>query len=304
MRIVSNGLFLSMFKLFSIRYFMAIWRLVSFKELDRRLSKKMLVYCIPLIPNSLMWWIMSASDRYVILFFLGAGANGIYNVAQKIPSIVNIVYNIFMQAWQISAIEERNSEDNAKFQSIVFRYIFVVLALASSLIAASSYPVYTFLMSSSYEGSWQPVALLSLANLFSCIAAFFGTTYVVTKQSKNAFSTTLIGAVANIALTLVLVPLLGIMGAAVATAVSYALIAAVRYRDTRKMVKLVFDKAEIAPSLIIIAVQVGISFFPYSPGLVTADIVLFALMVVVLRRGLLNIVKRGRKVVRTRNNAG
>lgn len=281
-----------------------LWRLVSFKELDRRLSKRMLVYCIPLIPNSLMWWIMSASDRYVILFFLGVGANGIYNVAQKIPSIVNIVYNIFMQAWQISAIEERNSEDNARFQSIVFRYIFVVLALASSLIAASSYPVYTFLMSSSYEGSWQPVALLSLANLFSCIAAFFGTTYVVTKQSKKAFSTTLIGAVANIALTLVLVPLLGIMGAAVATAVSYALIAAVRYRDTRKMVKLVFDKAEIAPSLIIIAVQVGISFFPYSQGLLTADLVLFALMVVVLRRGLLNIVKRGRNVVRTRNNAG
>lgn len=281
-----------------------LWRLVSFKALDRRLTKRMLVYCIPLIPNSLMWWIMSASDRYVILFFLGAGANGIYNVAQKIPSIVNIVYNIFMQAWQISAIEERNSDDNAKFQSTVFRYIFVVLVLASSLIAASSYPVYTLLMSSSYEGSWQPVALLSLANLFSCIAAFFGTTYVVTKQSKKAFSTTLIGAVVNIALTLVLVPLLGIMGAAVATAASYTLIAVVRYRDTRKIVKLVFDKAEIVPSLIIIAVQVVISFFPYSPGLLAADLVLFALVVVVLRRGLLNIVKSGRNVVRTRNNAG
>lgn len=281
-----------------------LWRLVSFKALDRRLTKRMLVYCIPLIPNSLMWWIMSASDRYVILFFLGAGANGIYNVAQKIPSIVNIVYNIFMQAWQISAIEERNSDDNAKFQSTVFRYIFVVLVLASSLIAASSYPVYTLLMSSSYEGSWQPVALLSLANLFSCIAAFFGTTYVVTKQSKKAFSTTLIGAAVNIALTLVLVPLLGIMGAAVATAASYTLIAVVRYRDTRKIVKLVFDKAEIVPSLIIIAVQVGISFFPYSPGLLAADLVLFALVVVVLRRGLLNIVKSGRNVVRTRNNAG
>lgn len=280
-----------------------LWRLISFKALDQRLTKRMLVYCIPLIPNSLMWWIMSASDRYVILLFLGAGANGIYNVAQKIPSIVNIVYNIFMQAWQISAIEERDSEDNAKFQSTVFRYIFIVLALASSLIAASSYPVYTFLMSSSYEGSWQPVALLSLANLFSCIAAFFGTTYVVTKQSKKAFSTTVIGAAANIALTLALVPLLGIMGAAVATAASYALIAVVRYRDTRKIVKLVFNKAEIAPSLMIIAVQVGISFFPYSPGLLAADFVLFVLLAVVLRRGLLDIVKSGRNVVRTRNNA-
>lgn len=157
-------------------------------------------------------------------------------------------------------------------------------------------------MSSSYEGSWQPVAPLSLANLFSCIAAFFGTTYVVTKQSKKAFSTTPIGAAANIALTLVLVPLLGIMGAAVATTASHALIAVVRYRDTCKMVKLVFDKAEIAPSLIIIAVQVGLSSFPYSPGLLAADLVLFALMIVALHRGLLDIVKRGRSVARARSN--
>lgn len=277
-----------------------LWRLVSFKALDRQLTRRMLVYCIPLIPNSLMWWIMSASDRYVILFFLGAGANGIYNVAQKIPSIVNIVYSIFMQAWQISAIEERDSEDNARFQSTVFRYIFVILALASSLIAASSYPVYTLLMSSSYEGSWQPVAMLSIANLFSCIAAFFGTTYVVTKQSKKAFSTTMIGAVVNIVLTLILVPLLGIVGAATATAASYALMAVVRYCDTRKIVKLVFDKKEIVPSLIVIAAQVGISFFPYSSNLLIIDFVLSAVLIVVLHRGLLDIVKKGRSVIRAR----
>lgn len=92
------------------------------------------------------------------------------------------------------------------------------------------------------------------------------------------------------------------MGAAVATTASHALIAVVRYRDTCKMVKLVFDKAEIAPSLIIIAVQVGLSSFPYSPGLLAADLVLFALMIVVLHRGLLDIVKRGRSVARARSD--
>jgi O-antigen/teichoic acid export membrane protein len=145
--------------------------------------------------------------------------------------------------------------------------------------------------------------MLSIANLFSCIAAFFGTTYVVTKQSKKAFSTTIIGAVANIALTLMLVPLLGIMGAATATAASYALMAVVRYRDTRKIVKIVFDKKEMVPSLIVVAVQVGISLFPYSPNLLIADFVLSAVLIVVLHRGLLGIVKRGRSVVRARGKA-
>lgn len=274
-----------------------LWELVAPKYIDWKLAKRMLVYCIPLIPNSLMWWIMSASDRYVVLYFVGAAANGIYNVSQKIPSIVNVVYSIFMQAWQISAIEERDSEDNVRFQSTVFRYIFVVLAVASSLIAASSYPVYTFLMDSSYVGSWQPVALLSLANLFSCIASFFGTTYVVTKQSKKAFSTTVIGAAANIVLTLALVPIMGIMGAATATAASYALIALVRYRDTCKMIKIAFHKAEVLMGLSIISIQVVISFLPYSPVTLAVSFVLFAALLVVLRHGIADIVKRGRDVV-------
>jgi len=243
---------------------------------------------------------MSASDRYVILFFIGAGANGIYNVAQKIPSIVNIVYNIFMQAWQISAIEERDSEDNAKFQSTVFRYIFVVLAIASSLIAASAYPVYTFLMSSVYEGSWQPVAMLSLANLFSCIAAFFGTTYVVTKESKKAFSTTAIGAVINIALTLVFVPPFGIMGAAGATAISYAVIAIVRARDTRKFVKLDFHKGEIVASFVLIGAQVVLSFLPFTPAVLAMEFALFAAVLIILRKGFIDIVRMGTKVVKNR----
>lgn len=64
-----------------------LWNYISFSSLNRHALNDMLTYCIPLIPNSLMWWIMSASDRYVILFFIGAGANGIYNVAQKIPKL-------------------------------------------------------------------------------------------------------------------------------------------------------------------------------------------------------------------------
>lgn len=280
-----------------------LWKLVSFKRVNKRVMKSMLTYCVPLIPNSLMWWIMSASNRYVILFFIGASANGLYNVAQKIPSIVNIVYNIFMQAWQISAIEERDSADNAKFQSTVFRYIFVVLALASSLIAATAYPVYTVLMSSAYGGSWQPVAMLSLANLFSCVAAFFGTTYVVTKESGKAFSTTAIGAGINIFCTIAMVPFFGIMGAACATAISYAIIAVVRARDTYKFVIISFHKREIIAAFLIIVAQVALSLLPYTPAFLVANLVLFSALLIALRHGLFEIVRMGTAVVKGRGKA-
>ena len=55
----------------------------------------MLSYSIPLIPNTLMWWIMNASDRYAIVLFMGVSANGIYAIANKIPTVLNLLYSIF-----------------------------------------------------------------------------------------------------------------------------------------------------------------------------------------------------------------
>lgn len=263
-----------------------VWERLSLAAVDKRVLSTMLRYSIPLIPNSLMWWIMSVSDRYVILYFLGASANGLYNVAQKIPSIVNVVYSIFMQAWQVSAIEERDSEDNARFQSSVFRYMFVVLTLASSLIAATAHPVYTVLMSSDYADSWQPVAMLSLANLLSCIGMFFGTTYVVHRESKKAFATTAVGAVANIVITLCLVPLVGIIGAAIATAASYGVMAAVRARDTQRHVAIEYCKGEIVPAFAIIGVQVALSFVSCNLPVLGVQMVLFFILVFVFRKSL------------------
>jgi O-antigen/teichoic acid export membrane protein len=59
----------------------------------------------------LLWWLITASDRYVILFVCGSSANGIYAVSNKIPSIITVFTGVFFQAWQISAIQEAKSRD-------------------------------------------------------------------------------------------------------------------------------------------------------------------------------------------------
>lgn len=58
----------------------------------------MLRYCIPLIPAAIFWWIMGVSDRYMVNWFLGSDANGIYSVAYKIPTILTILAAVFMDA--------------------------------------------------------------------------------------------------------------------------------------------------------------------------------------------------------------
>ena len=61
-----------------------LWRYVQLAP-KSRLRRQMLRYCIPLIPTAIFWWVMGVSDRYMVKWFLGSDANGIYAVAYKIP---------------------------------------------------------------------------------------------------------------------------------------------------------------------------------------------------------------------------
>ena len=89
----------------------------------------MLRYSVPLVPSALSWWVISASDRYVIRWILGSASNGIYAVAHKFPSILQIMFTMFNNAWTDLALAEfgkgkESEEYTAKgFRTII--YVFV-----------------------------------------------------------------------------------------------------------------------------------------------------------------------------------
>jgi len=81
-----------------IAYFVAVvfmfiagglYKDVSLKYLDRNILKEMLKYSLPLIPASVAWWIMTSIDKYMLLYMCGSSANGLYGIAQKIPTIIS-----------------------------------------------------------------------------------------------------------------------------------------------------------------------------------------------------------------------
>ena len=46
------------------------------------------------------------SDQYIVTYFNGVSTSGIYTAAYKIPNFVTIFASIFIDAWQISAVED------------------------------------------------------------------------------------------------------------------------------------------------------------------------------------------------------
>ena len=82
---------------------------------------------------------MGVSDRYMVKWFLGSDANGIYAVAYKIPTILTILASVFMDAWQLSAIAESGDRlAHLRFYSRVWdAFSSVVLLGAGGIIALS-----------------------------------------------------------------------------------------------------------------------------------------------------------------------
>ncbi|MED4224250.1 lipopolysaccharide biosynthesis protein [Neobacillus cucumis] len=237
-----------------------IKKYINFSNIKLQLTKEMLVYSVPLIPNAMMWWIMNASNRYMIAYFVGVSANGLFAVATKIPSMLNIINSIFFQAWQLSAIEEADSKNKSKFYSNVFNMISSLMFISTSILLVCLKFIMKFFVSDQFYDSWKYSPFLFLGVVFSCFSAFLGTNYIAAKDTKGVFKTSLVGALINIILNLILIPLVGVNGAAIATMVSFAVICYIRLIDTKKFVHIKIKFRNFSFSLFIIFIQIGLLY--------------------------------------------
>lgn len=228
---------------------------IKWKGNNPIVRKNMLKYCIPLIPTIILWWIINVSNRYFVTYFIGLDANGLYTAASKIPNFVVMFSSIFIDAWQLSAVDEYDSEDRAKFFSNIFRiYSGGVFTVASALILFDQF-ITTILVSDSYYTSWEYVPVLIIATTFSCLVNFLASIYMAEKKSVMSMVTAMLGAVMNVVVSLILIPRIGTVGAAVGTAVSFITVFVARVINTRKYVKIDFKFGQMIPQVIILIVQ-------------------------------------------------
>lgn len=203
----------------------------------RSLNRQMLCYCVPLIPTAIFWWIMGVSDRYMVQWFLGSSANGIYAVAYKIPTILTILVSAFLDAWQLSAIVESGGDRQAhlRFYSRIWDAFVSTVFLGAGGIIALSPLLIRVLTDQPYYTAWQYIPILTLSMAAAAFSNFMGSIYVVTKKSIASFWTSLVGAVPNIGLNFWLIPLIGIQGAAAATFVSCLVVFFIRLANARRL---------------------------------------------------------------------
>ena len=216
----------------------------------------MLTYCVPLIPTAVFWWIMGVSDRYLVKWFVGSDANGIYAVAYKMPTILTILATVFMDAWQLSAIAESGDRRaQACFYARVWDAFFSAVCLCAGGIIAFSPLLIRLLAAESCYDAWRYIPILTLSMIAAAFSNFMGSVYVVTKKSTASLWISLAGAAANIALDLFLIPRIGVQGAAAATFLGCLLVFLMRTVSVRRLLPFRLAGGKLALGVLVLLVQ-------------------------------------------------
>lgn len=271
--VVSNVIFLTLFKtgikgylisiilsnlgcILFVVISMKIWREIFVPSLNAKLLQKMVIYSTPLVPSAVAWWVNASADKYMLIAFVGESANGAYAAAHKIPGIFTAMTGVFSQAWRISAISsfEELGHKSDDFFSTVYETYMTVCIYACMIVTFCSQLIAKVLFKSDYYMAWVLVPPLLLASLFEALSGFLASIYAAVRKTSILFVSTVLGAVLNIGLNYFLIRKIGIMGAPVATFISFIVVWVTRAVVLQRVMKMRINHVRMAVNVLILIV--------------------------------------------------
>jgi O-antigen/teichoic acid export membrane protein len=201
------------------------WRDVRL-SVDRETLSKVCHYGIPLSLTVALATVISSSDRFLIAWYLGEGAAGLYSAAadftgQTLTLLMMVVYlaafPIAVRAWeqQGRAAAQDRMRSNASLLLAVGVPCVIGLALLAPGIA------HCFL-GAGFRSAATIMPMVAIGTFLAGFKAYhFDAAFQFAHRTVHQVWIVLIAAVANVALNLALIPALGINGAALASVLAY-----------------------------------------------------------------------------------
>lgn len=218
------------------------------QRVEKSERRAIIKFSSAITPNDICWWIVGLSDRFALIWFVSASANGIYAISQKFPTIITMLTSIFYMAWQDQSIANfKNRYEDDYYEKIFRVYSRLLFCACLCLIPVSKY-VILVLTADAYHSAWYYIAPLYIGTVYSALASFLGVGYIGSKQTSKAFSTTLVAAIMNMGINIIFMsifPYYGIAIASISTMLSYLVLFLVRYKQTKQYFSIRVSKKEM-----------------------------------------------------------
>ena len=221
--------------------------------------KEYLSFGLPTIPGNLASWVVASSDRYVIGYYLGATSVGIYSAVHSLGSLMIMLAGIlgFVLPPTLSKLYDEGKINEVKTHlkyslkyllalNIPFVFGAIVLSkptlrlLSTAEIASQGYII---------------VFIMGLSALLYSTYVVISHVLVLAKKTRITGFIWIAAATANLGLNILVVPCLGIFGAALTTLIAYLIALSMTSYYSVKEFKFEIDWLFIGKSVVASAIM-------------------------------------------------
>lgn len=211
-----------------------LYKYIKLKEYKKDIIKKLWKYSIPLIPNAISWWVFNASDRVIVSAILGIDQNGILAASLKFSAVYITLYNIFNMSWTESIAMSIDDDDIESYFNKMFNTIMnLFVALAIGLIACMPF-VFPIMINENYSSGYNLVPISVIGSLFNVVVGLVSVIYIAKKNTKAIANTSIVSAIINIVVHILLIKFIGLYAAVISTMIAFFIMSIYRMFDIKK----------------------------------------------------------------------
>jgi len=225
--------------------FPIILKRTSFASLSLKYWKKMMKFGLPFLPAGIFSMILELSDRYILRYLSDIETVGLYNAGYKLGLLILLVVMGFNMAWQPYFLKKKKEERHyiaavAPLVLSVLGFLWILLLIWSGDLVKLKLGSFTF-FGEQYWDAAGIIPVIGLAYVFH--AAYLIQLPGVYLLEKSGWIPWVrgLGAGSNIILNFLLIPKYEIAGAAVATCISFILMAVFLYFINRRIFRIPYN---------------------------------------------------------------
>jgi O-antigen/teichoic acid export membrane protein len=239
-------------------------------KIDKTLLRTMLKFAIPYLPASLAAMVVQVVDRPVVLAMTNESTLGIYQANYKLGIFMMLFVSMFQSAWQPFFLNNAKEKDAKELFSkiltlflIVSSLVWVVLTLFVEDFARFQFLPGKTIIGEKYLGGIVIVPIILLGYLFNGVYYNFQAGIYIEEKTKYFPYVTGAGAIVNVIVNILLIPVLGLIGAAFATLASYIVMAVGLFIFSQKVYPINYEYGKILRIFGLIFITGGLYYYLY-----------------------------------------
>ena len=191
------------------------------------LARGLLRYGGPRVPHALLRQTLGQADRFLLRLYLPVAQVGVYGAGATVANTLSMYREALRRAWMPLAFERMSDADAPQLFARLATVAFGVLVFATLGLMLFAGPLIRWLTPPDYHEAVHIAPVLATGVAIHALTVFLTTSLNISKQTGALPWATGAGAFVTVAANVVLIPPLGMLGAALATvAGSVTLVAA------------------------------------------------------------------------------